>query len=73
MVEAASTTPGRQPIEVTKKLFSAIHRYPHMYPQRAVVAPHTMVSERRELLALNRHLLRALHGDKPHRRAFLAL
>lgn len=44
-----------------------------MYPQRAVVAPHTMVSERRELLALNRHLLRALHGDKPHRRAFLAL
>ena len=73
MVEAASTTPGRQPIEVTKKLFSAIHRYPHMYPQRAVAPPHTMVSERRELLALNRHLLRALHGDTPHRRAFLAL
>ena len=73
MVEAASTTPGRQPIEVTKKLFSAIHRYPHMYPQRAVVAPHTMVSERRELLELSRHLLRDLHDDKPRRRAFLAL
>ena len=44
-----------------------------MYPQRAVVAPHTMVSERRELLALNRHLLLELRGNKPHRRDFLAL
>jgi hypothetical protein len=32
MVQAASTTPGRQPIEVTTKLFSAIHRYPICTP-----------------------------------------
>ena len=58
MVEAASTTPSCQPIEGARELSSAIHRYPHMYPQTAVVPSHTMVSERRALLELCRHLLR---------------